>query len=112
MTEYKRLKLMAEVQCWAIWNMDAAGNIDSATLPLSQDLIEAIGVWEDRFDAIYKLDDPDFVSKIKFESPEEENRFYDDGWVLLERLKQELPSVEWFYRDMRHEGVLKEKPGA
>ena len=52
----RRLTLMAEVQCWAIWDMEMRDNVDPYTLPISRQLSEEINQWSDRLDAIYKLD--------------------------------------------------------
>ncbi len=112
MTEYRKLKLMSEVQCWAIWNMDDVGNIDPSDLPLSKALVDDLNEWSDRYDTIYKLHEPNFHVDISFASKEEEDRFYNDGWSLLARLKLEMPSVEWWYKDDRYDGFLSEKPSA
>ncbi|MGR9194713.1 hypothetical protein [Rhizobium leguminosarum] len=106
----RRLKLMAEVQCWAIWDMDKPDNINPYTLPISQELAEDINQWSDRFDSIYKLDQPNFQIDISFSSKQEEDRFYDDGWRILDRLKSEMPAVEWWYRDHRFDVIHQSRP--
>ncbi|MDR9776660.1 hypothetical protein RJJ65_29205 [Rhizobium hidalgonense] len=107
---HKSLKLMAEVQCWAIWDVDTLDNIDPSTLPISQTLAEAVNQWSDWFDSIYKLDQPNFQIDISFSSKEEEDQFYDEGWRLLSRLKNEMPSVEWWYRDRRLDAIRQDRP--
>lgn len=97
----RRLTLMAEVQCWAIWDMEMRDNVDPYTLPISRQLAEEINQWSDRLDAIYKLDQPNFQNDISFSSNQEEDRFYDDGWRLLDGLKNEMLAAEWWYRDYR-----------
>lgn len=104
-----RMKLMAEVQCWALWGMDNADNIDPSMLPISEELIIQLNEWSERFDAIYKLDDPNFHLNIGFPTIDAKNLFYDDGWLLLERLKLELPYIDFWYRDARHEGIMQEQ---
>lgn len=106
----KKLKLMPEVHCWPVWNVDDAGNVDPSLLPLSEALIADLNKWSERFDTIYRLDEANFHLDVSFASKEEENIFYDDGWKLLDRLKQEMPDVEWLYRDHRQDGLLSEKP--
>lgn len=106
----RQLKLMAEVQCWAIWDISASDNIDPATLPLSDKLIDELNEWSDRFDSIYKLDDPNFHLNIEFASMQEEEAFYDDGWLLLKKLREEMPDVDWWYRDQRCSVLLRARP--
>lgn len=106
----RRLKLMAEVQCWAIWEMDGTENIDPSTLPLPEQLVKEINQWSDRFDAIYKLGEPNFHENIAFGSSQDENAFYDDGWKLLARLSSAMPEVDWWYRDMRLAKVVQYQP--
>ena len=109
---YKCLKLMAEVQCWPIWNLDDPGprNIDPEHLLLSKELINDLDNWTERFDAIYKLDSPNLPLDIGFKSEEEENLFFDDGWLLLARLKEELPKIEWWYDDFRFDEIYQVYP--
>lgn len=107
---HKRLKLMAEVQCWAIWRIDEPDNIDPYSLPISEQLADEINQWSDRFDAIYKLDQPNFHIDISFPSKQAEDKFYDDGWRLLDRLKEEMPTIDWWYRDLRFEGLHQRRP--
>lgn len=106
----RRLKLMAEVQCWAIWDMDMPDNLDPYTLPISRQLAEEINQWSDRLDSIYKLDQPNFQIDISFSSKQEEDRFYDDGWRLLDRLKNEMPVIDWWYRDHRLDTIRQDRP--
>ena len=108
----KQLKLMAEVQCWALWNMVESDNIDPSSLPISKILINDLNDWSDRFDEIYKLDAPNFHMSIGFESEEVENEFYNDGWLLHERLKSEMPNVDFWYRDMRYQELLQKRPSS
>lgn len=97
----RRMKLMAEVQCWALWDMDDPDNIDPATLPLPKELVARINRWSDKFDAIYELDQRNFHTNIAFASKEEEDAFYDEGWAILMQLKKAMPNTDWWYRDKR-----------
>lgn len=109
---YRKLKLMAEVQCWAVWDVSGlSDDIDPSKLPLSRQLIEDLNSWSERLDATYKLDDPNFHLEAGFKLGEED-QFYDDGWELFERLKNEMPETEWSYRDHRYQSLLFEKPSA
>lgn len=99
--KHKCMKLMAEVQCWAIWDMDDPDNIDPATLPLPKHLVTQINCWSDKFDAIYELDKRNFHTNIAFASKEEEDAFYDEGWAILKQLKEAMPDTHWWYRDKR-----------
>ena len=105
----RRLKLMAEIQCWPIWDMSTSDNIDPAILPLSDKLVNELNEWSDRFDSIYKLDDPNFHLNIGFASRQEEEAFYDDGLLLLNKLREEMPDVDWWYRDQRCSGLLSQQ---
>ena len=108
---YKRLKLMAEVQCWAIWDMDGTGNVDPATLPISEELVKFIYEWSSRFDATYPLNLENFgTDMIGFDSKEQEDTFYDDGWKILHQLKNAMPVVDWWYRDMRLDKPVQQQP--
>ena len=99
--KYSRLKLMAEVQCWAIWDMDGVDNIDPLSLPLSYSLANEINRWSDIFDDTYNLNNPNFHLETGFTSKIDSDHFYDQGWELLNKLKHEMPEIEWWYRDMR-----------
>ncbi|WP_162787258.1 hypothetical protein [Notoacmeibacter marinus] len=102
MTQKQRtLKLMAEVQCWAIWDMVDPDNIDPATLPLPKQLVARINRWSDKFDAIYELDKRNFHTNIAFDSKEEEDAFYEEGWAILKQLEEAMPDIDWWYRDKR-----------
>jgi len=79
--------------------MDEPRNIDPANLPIPEYLVTKINHWSNRFDAIYKLKEPNFQSDIGFSSEQEENGFFDDGWGLLDELKKAMPDTEWHYKD-------------
>lgn len=90
------LKLMPELHCWCVWNADPdsdqGSNIDPDTLALSADLKSALRAWSEAFDRSYNLDDP---LSSGFDSAAEEAAFRQEGQRLLERLRQETPSVTW-----------------
>jgi hypothetical protein len=49
----KRLKLMPDYECFALWDIDGVENVDPANLPISSDLKERIIRWEDAYDVRY-----------------------------------------------------------
>jgi hypothetical protein len=85
----RQLKLMAEVQCWPLWQdePDAFDNVDPATLGLSARLLEQLTRWTDRWDAQYDLQGR--PPAIEWAAGEFE-RFDQEGMELWKDLQQEL----------------------
>lgn len=83
----KKLKIMPDYGCFALWDIDTADNIDPGSLPLSDDLKERIGRWEDAYDSTLNQDDP---TASCFESPDEENAFDIEGISIWEEMNNEL----------------------
>jgi hypothetical protein len=108
--KHKRLKLMAEIQCWAIWDMDNPDNIDPATLPLPEQLVDRINRWSDKFDALYELDKKNFHMNIGFASNTDEDAFFDEGWAILQQLQAAMPDTDWWYRDKRLTQPVQSRP--
>jgi hypothetical protein len=105
----RRLKLMAEVQCWAIWDMEGTDNIDPSALPISAGLADDINRWSDTLDESYRLSDPNFHTDLGSSTGFDVDKFYDTGWKLFARLKLEMPQTEWWYRDMRLDQLMQER---
>ncbi len=55
----EKIKLMADYGCYPLWWADKyAGDIDPATLSLSQETISRLEKWADVYDAKLNWDDP------------------------------------------------------
>lgn len=83
------IKLMPEFMCDPIWHDDGAavGPISPFDLPISHLLAQAVSDWDKRYQETYSdIYPPD----SSFTSPEEEERFYHDGEMLVKKLQDEL----------------------
>lgn len=85
----KKIKLMADYQCYPLWlnSNDAVGNINPNTLPISNVLKNELNNWSDKYDETLNLDDP---LTSGFATPEEEMVFNEMGQSLKEKLQAEL----------------------
>ncbi|MEW8460666.1 MAG: hypothetical protein AB2653_10220 [Candidatus Thiodiazotropha endolucinida] len=83
----RQLKLMPDYECFSLWDIDRVDNIDPASLPISDNLKERIGRWEDAYDSTLNQDDP---TASGFKSPDEENAFDIEGRSIWKGLKSEL----------------------
>lgn len=85
----RKIKLMADYQCYPLWGvaLDDLGDISPDELPISAELKISLNEWADRFDAILNLDDP---ASSSFNSAEEEELFINEGYKLAQRLRNEL----------------------
>ena len=98
------LRVMADFECWPVWGVGLAtdspwtGDVELDRLPISDGLKAELLAWADRYDATYVRDDP---AASSFQSEAERAAFADDGRKLAERLKEELPSVSWSYRNVK-----------
>ncbi|WP_291896310.1 hypothetical protein [Maricaulis sp.] len=43
---------MAEVRCWALWDMDEPSNISPSALGVSEELTRDIDCWSEEFDSL------------------------------------------------------------
>lgn len=93
----KRLKLMADYDCWPLWDLDSPGNVDPATLNLSEQLQSDLTAWSATYNNILNRDS----GKASFSSEEHELTFNQKGYNLLAALKRELPDKEISYFDHR-----------
>jgi hypothetical protein len=90
------IQLMADWGASPLWVAVDGGVTDPYDLDeihevvlLSDDLLAAIGAWDDRFDATYDRDDPQGSG---FATAEEWAAFNQEGRDLAERLQAEVPS--------------------
>jgi hypothetical protein len=103
----RKMKLMADYQCWCLWDMNDPRNVNPDALPISEELKKILHSWEEVFDQTLDLVDN---TNIGFKDENSYNSFYDTGWALLALLRFELPSIEWWYRDRRFDHLLNSKP--
>lgn len=102
-----RLKLIADYFSWPLWDVDAIDTVDPQNLPHSKSLIRDLSEWQIRFDAILDTNDP---TSSGFETQADEDDFCDAGWDLLDRLKTEMPNIEFTYHDKRYKKTLSSRP--
>ena len=86
----RRIRLMADYFCHPLWHDGGVevGDIDPASLPISDALKNDLGAWARAFDAILDMDDP--ANKGGFESPQARDDFAARGASLAQRLRDEL----------------------
>lgn len=92
----KNIKLMADYECFALWDEDDIDNLSPDELPISAELKAKIHLWEDAFDATLKRSDP---ASSGFETNDDLRKFDDEGKELWRCLRQELGdeySVSYF----------------
>jgi hypothetical protein len=93
----RNIRLSPEFCCSPLWDMDNPGNLSVEDLPLSEGLRERLEAWGKRLDSIFKIDDP---ASSEWPAPQDEENFYDQGYILWEDLKKELgPEYRVFYLD-------------
>ncbi|GAA6623181.1 hypothetical protein [Scytonema sp. NUACC26] len=92
----EKIKLMADYGCYPLWwASDKAGDIDPATLSLSQETIIRLEKWAEVYDAKLNWDDP---ASSGFPSFEVRDAFEEEGISLWKQLQQELaPNYEVVY---------------
>ena len=95
----RRIKVMADYFCHPLWHIGGVdvGDIDHATLQISNDLQSNLDAWAGAFDAILYMDDP--ANKGGVDSPQAAESFIAQGARLAQRLCDELgPEWEIEYR--------------
>ena len=80
----RRIKVMADYFCHPLWHIGGVdvGDIDHATLQISNDLQSNLDAWAGAFDAILDMDDP--ANKGGFESPQAAESFIAQGAQFME----------------------------
>ncbi len=81
----RTLKLMADYQCWPLW--EEGENLDPATLPLSAGLQARLTAWAEAFDASLDWDDPGHSPPMQ---PEVRAVFLAEARALAEDTAREL----------------------
>lgn len=77
------LRLRPEFSCWPLWDSDTGENVSHYHVDISFDLAERIEVWDDRFQAIYRDEDP---ASSNFPTPEEEQSYVEEGRAIAREL--------------------------
>jgi hypothetical protein len=94
----KKIKLMADYECWCLWDMENIDNLDPEKLPISKSLKQSLSLWECEYDATLNRNDP---IKSGFKSYESFQTFNTMGNNLFKKLLQELPDSEIFYHPVQ-----------
>lgn len=94
----RKLKIMADYQCFPLWGSfdDNDGNIDPATLPITDKLQFLLSKWQAAYDGILNIDDP---MQSGFKTHQDEIAFEEQGlliWQLLAVQMGELYTVSYF----------------
>lgn len=90
MSRPRAIKLMADYECFPLWEVEAVGNIDPATLPITERLHADLLQWARRFDDGLNWSDP----ARTVVSPEHQAAFEMEGRRLADQLRAEL-GPEW-----------------
>ncbi|MEG4958853.1 MULTISPECIES: hypothetical protein [unclassified Microcoleus] len=100
----QRIKLMADFDCYPLWDMDDGGDIAPTELPLSEATIERLLNWQKIYDGIIDWNDP---ASAGFATIKEERAFERKGISLWCQLKRELgDDYQVFYKSQLHQRVL------
>jgi len=86
----RKIRLMADYFCHPLWHNGGVdvGDIDPASLPISEELQSDLNAWARAFDAILDMDDPG--NKGGFASQQARDEFVVRGEELAARLREEL----------------------
>ena len=83
----KKIKLMADYQCYPLWDIDKVGNIDPNKLPISAVLKKHLNIWAECYDEILVLEEPKLSG---FKNKMEALAFEAQGQFLWRQLQKEL----------------------
>lgn len=83
----RNIKLMADYECFALWDEDSVDNLNPDELPISEELKYRIHRWEDAFDATLNRADP---ANSGFYTRDDLRRFDEEGLELWRQLRLEL----------------------
>jgi hypothetical protein len=82
------LRLRPEFGCCPLWDADTGDNVSHYHIDIPLDLTERIENWDDKFQVIYKEDDP---ASSGFASPEEEQAYNEEGREIARELAAVWP---------------------
>ncbi len=91
MSDRKKIKLMADYQCYPLWWDEPTrwGDINPATLPLDAETILRLKKWADAMNATLTLADP---ASSGFPTQQEKEAFEQEGIEIFMLLEEELAS--------------------
>ncbi|MFO1368398.1 MAG: hypothetical protein U1F46_05330 [Marinagarivorans sp.] len=95
----KTIKLMPDYECFPLWHCDEekVGDIDPASIGISQELVRKLSDWQSDYDAtLDRLNG----ENSGFPSKEKEIAFVVKGYELAKELKCELINVNVVYFDI------------
>lgn len=91
----RAMRMMAEFECWPLWDSCSGDNLNPAELGLSPALVVALAEWSDAYTRTLNQRDP---PSSRFRSKADEQAWEAEGLRLLRRLRDELgPSVQVTY---------------
>jgi hypothetical protein len=91
----KKIKLMADYQCYPLWDIEKVGNIDPNKLPISAVLKKHLNIWAECYDEILVIEEPRLSG---FQNEMEALAFEAQGQFLWRLLQKELgDTYEVFY---------------
>ncbi|MBC6476809.1 MAG: hypothetical protein GDA56_02430 [Hormoscilla sp. GM7CHS1pb] len=93
----KTIRLMTDYGCYPLWveEPDEMGDIDPATLPISQEIIKRLDEWRKAYEEILNLSDP---AASGFPSIQAREAFNREGVTLWLQLRNSLwPDYEVVY---------------
>jgi hypothetical protein len=108
----KKVRLMADYGCDPLWKQPpyGVGTLSPESLPISEPLRKALHDWASEYDrTLDRIYPPD----SGFDTQEAANNFTATGYILLEKLKEELGSeyeIDYFPNAYRRDIPLRGKP--
>lgn len=95
------IKLLADYHCWPLWVRGQHDELfeprDPATLGLSASLVGRLAAWQQWYESMVNIADPDDSRPV---TVAEDEAFAAEGRLLAARVAEELPhAVVWFHRD-------------
>jgi hypothetical protein len=102
-----RIKLMADYECWPLWGGAEFGNLDPNSLPLSDTTVQSLLRWSGKYDATLDRANP---IASGFLSDADAATFNEEGWLLWDCLRKELPDFRVVYFDNELNQVVDARP--
>jgi len=95
----KRIKLDAEYEYYALWDLEEAEYLEGSDLPLTQSLVDRLSKWQADYDATLDLEEP---YNTGFKTLEARKAFEQEGLEIAEQMQSELgDGYEIYYRNER-----------